>query len=262
MSSSVKASSRNYESVGRFSTDVRLGNIPGMRFVGIIGHQEAVTTTFTTIYPAATPQLFEALEAAGSTIAVASAEAEDKSDGTGARTVAISGLDGDGNEQTFNATMNGQTKVQVSGTWNIVHTVQVLTAGSGGENAGIISIGLNADTFTSGVPTTLHACMEATWNLSRLGWYQIPTGKTGYITSVVIFCGAGKVGEIRLLQQANATGLWYTTIELGNNETISSISSADNSPTLNAGDILRVDGKVSATSGPIQTTFVILLVDD
>ena len=254
--------SHNYEAVRRFETEVRLGNIAGMKYVGIIGHQEAVTTAFTTLYPAATPQLFEALEAAGSTIAVASSDAEDKSDGTGARTCSVSGLDGNGNEISETVTMNGQTKVALTRIWNIVHTIQVLTAGSNGENAGIISIGLNADTFTSGVPTTLHACMEATWNLSRLGWYQIPTGKKGYITSLVIFCGVGKVGEVRLVQTANATGLDYNLIELGEKETTIHISSADNSPALAAGDIIRCDGKVSATTGPIMMTVVILLVDD
>lgn len=262
MSSSTNAHSRNYESTGRFFTDVRLGNISGMKFVGIIGHQEAVTTTFTTLYPAGVPQLFEALEAAGSTIAIASEDANDTSDGSGARTVSVSGLDGDGFEISETVTLNGQTKVALTSTWNIVHTMQVLTAGSGGNNAGILNIGLNADTFTSGIPTTLHACTEATWNLSRLGWYQIPTGKKGYFTALVIFCGAGKVGEIRLVQTANATGLEYIIIELGNKESISHISTADNSPPLQAGDILRADGKVSATTGPIQITVVILLVDD
>ena len=87
------------------------------------------------------------------TMTVSSSDTNDTSAGTGARTVLISGLDGDYNEISETITLNGQTPVTTTNSFIRVNRAIVLTAGSGGANAGIIYVGTG--TVTTGVPANI-----------------------------------------------------------------------------------------------------------
>lgn len=74
------------------------------------------------------------------TIEVFSSDAADAAAGTGARTVRLYGLDANYAEQTADVTLNGVTPVVTTGvTWRRMNRMKVLTAGSGGANAGTIT---------------------------------------------------------------------------------------------------------------------------
>src|SRR5210317_2657610 len=88
-----------------------------------------------------------------STTTVSSSNANDTSAGTGARTVQIVGLDGDYNEISETIILNGQTAVTTTNSFLRVNRGVVLTAGSGGVNAGIIYVGTG--TVTLGVPANI-----------------------------------------------------------------------------------------------------------
>ncbi|MGI9451952.1 MAG: hypothetical protein ACR2QH_15120 [Geminicoccaceae bacterium] len=78
-------------------------------------------------------------DGAAETVEVFSDNAADTSAGTGARTIRLIGLDVDFNEQTEDVTLNGLTAVPTVNTWKRLSRAFILTAGSGGTNAGAIT---------------------------------------------------------------------------------------------------------------------------
>lgn len=108
--------------------------------------------------------------------ALVSASAADTSDGTGARTVSVNGLDGSYAEVTETVTMNGATPVNTVNSFVIIHRMIVLTAGSGGTNAGTI-------TATAAVDGTVTAAILASKGQTQLCIYQVPAGHSAYLYS-------------------------------------------------------------------------------
>jgi hypothetical protein len=94
--------------------------------------------------------------------------------GTGARTISVSGLDSNGDEQSETIILNGTTNVPTVNSYTIIHEMIVLTVGSNGSNAGVI-------TATAVTDATVSCQINAAKNKSFLGIYQIPTNKTAYI---------------------------------------------------------------------------------
>jgi len=111
-------------------------------------------------------------------IEVLSASADDDGDpvGTGARTITLIGLDANYAEQTAVITMNGTSAVAVAGTWLRVHRCSVTTAGSGGVNAGLITVRI------AGGGTTL-LVIGAGNGQTLMAVYTVPAGYTAYMKS-------------------------------------------------------------------------------
>ena len=122
------------------------------------------------------------------TMTVSSSDANDTSAGTGARTVQIFGLDGSYNEVSEIIIMNGQTAVTTSNTYSRVNRALVLTAGSGGANAGVIYVGTG--TVTAGVPTNKYTTINGDGtNQSLQTFWTVPVGYTAYIYQTNISTG-------------------------------------------------------------------------
>ena len=109
------------------------------------------------------------------TLTIVSSSADDTSDGTGARTLRIFGLDSDFELQQEDITLNGTTNVTTTNTYMRVYRAYVLTAGSGDTNAGVITI--NHTTTTSNV----FASIQAGFGQTHLSNYTVPSGFTGYL---------------------------------------------------------------------------------
>ena len=112
---------------------------------------------------------------------IASASANDTSAGTGARTVKITYLDQLGNgPYTETITLNGTTYVNTTNT-NIcfIEQIEVITAGSGGVNAGILTLkaGINGTGATIGT-------INASDNQTFWAHHYVPTGKECNITGI------------------------------------------------------------------------------
>lgn len=107
---------------------------------------------------------------------IESAEAADDGDpaGTGARTVLVEGLDANLNEISEIATMNGTNAVTLANQYLRINRVEVLTAGSGGENAGLITVKHSS---------TVIGAIEAGLNKSRSAIFTAPSG--GYRSWVI-----------------------------------------------------------------------------
>lgn len=110
-------------------------------------------------------------------IEVVSSSDNDTSDGSGARTVRIYGLDSDGFEQDEIVTLAGQTPVDTVNTYTRCNRMLVLTSGSSNTafNAGVLTA--RHTTTTANV----FASIPVASNQSQVGCYTIPAGKTGYL---------------------------------------------------------------------------------
>jgi hypothetical protein len=122
------------------------------------------------------------------TMTVSSSNVNDTSAGTGARTVLISGLDGNYNEISETITMNGQTAVTTTNSFIRVNRAIVLTAGSGGANAGIIYVGTG--TVTTGVPANIYTTINGDGtNQTLQAFWTVPANYTAYIYQTNISTG-------------------------------------------------------------------------
>lgn len=123
----------------------------------------------------------------GETITVVSTSVNDTAAGTGARTIRISGLDANYNEQTEDFTLNGLTNVDGIKTFTRVHTMTVLTSGSSNTafNAGTISA------FHTVTTANVFINMRVGVNQSNCSAYTIPAGYTGYLRHIHSALNAG-----------------------------------------------------------------------
>jgi hypothetical protein len=111
------------------------------------------------------------------TVTVVSSSTADASAGTGARTIRIFGLKTNTSTayESEDITLNGTTGVVSSSTWWRVNHIQVLTAGTGLENAG--SITCNSTTTTANI----FAVMPIGYNSALIAAYTVPFGQTAII---------------------------------------------------------------------------------
>lgn len=92
--------------------------------------------------------------------------------GTGAHTVRVVGLDTNWQEVVQDVTMTGQTAVNLPTSLRRVYRAYVLTAGTGGVNAGNIWVG--SGTVTTGVPANKYAGILANNGQTLMAVYTTP----------------------------------------------------------------------------------------
>ena len=203
----------------------------------------------------------------GTTLAITSSSADDTSDGTGARTVYIHGLDENYAEINETVTLNGTSEVASVNTYLRVNGARVETVGSGYVNAGIIYLSeTNGLALTDGVPDSgddIFRTIEIGDGKDHCAMYTIPAGKTGYLLSVIcaLEAAATQVGSFSIY--ARPYGLsWRVLLDKG-------VSAA--SPALVHFAIPRkltekTDIEIRVGAGQADTKiascFEILLVDD
>lgn len=125
---------------------------------------------------------------------IASSNVADTAAGTGARTVEISGLlDGTGAEMpAVTVTLNGTTQVSLGAqTYYRGSRMKVKTAGSGGENVGILTLRHKITT------ANIFAKMPAGSNQTTIACSTVPLGKTLYLlrTDVSMARANGSAGS-------------------------------------------------------------------
>lgn len=122
--------------------------------------------------------VYTGFASAAETLSVVSSSANDASAGTGLRTLRITGLDANYNVLQETVTLNGLTPVTTTSAFLRAHTVTALTAGSGGVNAGTITVTQSTTT------TNVMLIIDAGTNQSYNSAYTIPAGYTGYLRRV------------------------------------------------------------------------------
>lgn len=125
------------------------------------------------------------------TLYISSSSTADDAAGTGARTATVSGLDANYDEVSVTVDLDGQNGVQLGDTsnWIRVNRITVDTAGSGGQNAGVIYVGDEASP-SSGVPTNKYATVAIGDNQTLMALWTVPAGYTAYLhqTNVTAAC--------------------------------------------------------------------------
>lgn len=187
-----------------FGLQVARNQIQGHSGIIIFGYNPDLDTSEESIWPngGTIPH-----PTVASVLKISSSDANDTSAGTGARTVLISGLDGDYNTVTETVILNGQTAVNTTNSFLYVNAFYVVTAGSGGQNAGVIYAGTG--TVTAGVPATIYDLIAAGYNNRTTAHYCVPAGYTGYMVSGLVTAGqaSGSTSVTAYLKQHGPDGI-------------------------------------------------------
>jgi hypothetical protein len=139
-------------------------------------------------------------QGAAEAVRVTSTSAADAAAGTGARSVFVEGLDASWNRQSEVIATSGLTPAVSANLYRRVNRAYALGVGSGGVNAGDLTVQHNVTT------ANIFARILAGFGQSKQAVYTIPAGFTGYLRSL----GAsilGVTGTARFIEAA----LWTRT---------------------------------------------------
>jgi hypothetical protein len=150
----------------------------GCEYVNLQGYNGAITTTGEPLWPESAA--YTVLAVAMSSPYCASTSNDDDGDptsNTGAWTIRVRGITSAFAAFSETKTLNGQTSVALTNTTAMfINSVEVLTAGSGGVNAGVIACGTG--TNTAGDPAVIHAYVAVGQNRSVSSMYGVPASYT------------------------------------------------------------------------------------
>ena len=178
MSTSVVSSISRMGTIEPFELQLSRGQITGHKLVTISGYNPDIDTTWESLIPSGG---FIAYPATAVQMKVSSSSASDTAAGVGARTVTITGLDGNWNELSETVTLNGQTTVLTTSLFFRVNGLSVASAGTSLANVGDIYFGNGV--VTAGVPATIYDMIPAGFNNRQTHAYSVPAGYTGYIVA-------------------------------------------------------------------------------
>lgn len=121
-------------------TRIGFGDVTGYERFSLWGHNGAVSTGTVPEVIHNQGLAFPAFMDVATSLEIISDNAADTAAGTGARTVAIDGLDASYNRLTQTVTLNGTTAVAIPVALVAVNMVRVVTYGSGKVNAGTLTV--------------------------------------------------------------------------------------------------------------------------
>lgn len=187
-----------------FGLQVSRGQIQGHSTVIVFGYNPDVDTSEESVWPdgGTIPH-----PTVASVLKISSSSTDDTSNGTGARTVFIEGLDGNYAVVSETVTLNGQTAVNTTNSYLYINSFYVVTVGSGGANAGNINAGTG--TVTLGVPAVLYDIIAVGYNQRTTAHYCVPAGYTGYLITGSITSGqiSGSTSITAFLKQHSPDGI-------------------------------------------------------
>lgn len=202
-----------------FNLQVARNQIAGHSAVTIFGYNGDLDQTEESVWPdgGTVPHPTTA-----SVLKISSSSANDTFAGTGARTVAIFGLDANYNVVSESVILDGQNSVNTGYSYLYINRFYVTSVGSGEVNAGNINAGTG--TVTAGVPAVLYDLIAAGYNQRTTANYCVPAGYTAYLTEGVITAGqaTGSTAVTAFLKQHGPDGiLRVVAISTLNNGSIS-----------------------------------------
>ena len=174
-----------------FGIEVAAGNITGMSAINKFGRNPDCDTAASSTAVVVARDVWDGSIAgavnwvpptAASLHAIVSTSVEDDPDkggatpGTGAFTIRVFGLDSAYALQQEDVELNGAAAVNTAKTYTMIHRMYALTWGTGGANVGAI-------TATAASGSTVTAKITALMNQTLMAIYQIPAGKSGYMSS-------------------------------------------------------------------------------
>ncbi len=240
------------------------GDIPGVQFVRIDGYNGAITTTAEAIWPESAA--YTVLRTAMSSPYCASTDANDDGSpaGTGAQTIRVTGITTDFAAFSEDLTLDGQTSVDLT-TANImmINKVEVLTAGSGTANIGVIRCGTG--TNTSGNPAVDHAHISGYYVTSQHSWYGVPEGYTLVCKDLTFSSYGATAGQsiaLELHQHINKTLPRATPLLAALNQGGTNHITLPNLLVFPEKSQLIFNAKSAASTGPVSLRVDCLLIED
>ncbi len=198
----------NAQVIADFGSEISLGNVPNYS-IGVPGGRNsaiAVGTAPEDIWEAGGLYTGQPEGFTPETMEIVSTSGNDTAAGTGARTVVIEGLltSSSSSYTTETITMNGTTPVTSSNSWYRIVKTYVATAGSGGENAGDITI-------TSSGSGDDFDFMPAGLNESQSLVYTVPADQTLLLKRIrlAITRAAGNQGSANITLRTREPGGVY-----------------------------------------------------
>ena len=179
-----------YSSVSRQGQDepielqVARGQIDAHKALFKFGINGDVGTSVETVWAQGGTYVYPA---AATVMKISSSSADDASAGTGARSIAIFGLDANYNEISESVLLDGQTAVNTGNSYLRISRMYVTTAGSGATAAGTIYAGTG--NVTSGVPAAIYGMIALNANQTQMSFWTVPAGYTLYLTGVFYTSG-------------------------------------------------------------------------
>lgn len=239
--------------------EIAKGEVPGQRAELKFGHQNAISNAEIAVWDIAAAYAYLS---SATVMAVGSNDANDKAAGTGARTVKVWGLDGDYNEISETVTMVSTTAVSTTQAYLRVFRATVITAGSGGKNAGIIYVG--ASTITGGVPADKYAAIAVGENQTLMAIWTVPAGKTAYLQKVSGNAGVATadIGATIRLKVRELGEVFQTKEKFNSIRVLVDLSRATPKSIPAKSDIEMTAIRVGNTDVDVAATFEMILVDD
>ena len=155
--------------------EITKGEISGKTMVCRLGKTSVIGATAETVWDGSTIYTYLGY---AQTLRVVGKSTDDDTLGTGALTMIIYGLDADYGLINETIQLGGTDSAKTTTEFLRVYHCEVLTAGSGGENAGIIEV-----YNTSCLTDTLIATMVAGDNQTHMAIFTVPDGYNFYMTS-------------------------------------------------------------------------------
>lgn len=212
LASNVKFNDAGAQLTGDFLTEVALGNVSNYEMGTKFGRNPDIDAGPEDIWAQGADYSGHTLTSP-ETVDVASTSTDDDSAGTGAQTIRLTGLESDTATEytTEDITMDGTTPVTSSRSWWRINRIQVLTAGSGGQNAGDITV----DPTTTG-SSARFAAMPAGFNQTTIAAYTVPAGRTLLLKRVraSITRANGSAGSATITLRARTPGGVYRAIRI------------------------------------------------
>lgn len=162
-----------------FELQVARGQVDGHKTLFKFGINGDVGTSVETVWAQGGTYVYPA---SATVMKISSSSADDASGGTGARSIAIFGLDANYNEISESVLLDGQTAVNTGNSYLRISRMYVTTAGSGATAVGTIYAGTG--TVTSGVPATVYGMIAIGANQTQMAFWTVPAGYTLYLMGV------------------------------------------------------------------------------
>jgi len=190
-----------------FGVQIALGRDPNRSFTWQFGFNPSIAAgAEETVWDEGGLYVYPSAAAA---MTLSSSSALDTAAGTGARTVLVQGLDINLLPVDVTLPLNGQTGVVITPDLLRVNNVEVMTAGSGEENAGDIYVGTGA--ITAGVPADKFGKISIGENIALSSVCTIRADRTGLLTS--LFVGVPKQANVNVRVVVRKLGKVFVTVD-------------------------------------------------
>jgi hypothetical protein len=246
-----------------FYLEIAKGNVPGHSIVNKFGINQDIDSSvnYEVIWDGG-GSTYKGFDATGAEqVEAFSSSADDtNTTGTGAWTLEIYGLDANYALQNETLNMAGTGVTRTVNNYIRVHRAVVRTAGTGGANAGVITV-RQVTTFAN-----VFIDMIAGYNQSMVACYTIPAGKTGYLLDWFVTLAGRTNADVEARLRERPDGEVFQVKEQVSLQGAGS-SSGPRSYTLpkgpfNAKSDILIEASADTNDTVVSAGFSLLLVDD